>query len=364
MQKNSSCITVYSFIYSGIFTAFLCLIIGTGTAARADQIVLKNGDRITGTIVKADGASLVIKSEYAGVITVKADAVDQISADQQLYLTLNDGRTVVGALVVREGRAEVSPKDAPQVSVARDAVTVIRSESEHLAYERMQRPGWLELWNGFADFGYNLTTGNTRTNTIALGTNLARETRRDKTTLYAAIINSNNTSDGVSVTTANAIRGGGRYEISLTSRLSTFSFADFEYNEIQLLDLRSVIGGGLGYDVIKNDRARLQAFGGGSWNHENFSTGITRNSGELIAGQDLSLRVNDRVTLKERLQFFPNLSDTGEYRITFDAGVSTKLTSFLDWQITVSDRYLSNPVGGAKKNDLLLTTGLRVNFRR
>lgn len=342
----------------------IIFIIGTGSEALADQIVLKNGDRLTGVIVKADGSSLVMKTEFAGDVTVKADAIDQITSDQQLYLTLSDGRTVVGTVAARSGQVEVSPKDGPRVAVARETVQIIRSQPEQAAYEKMQRPGWRELWVGFADLGYSLTTGNTRTNTLAIGTNFARETRRDKTTLYAAIINSKNKTDGVSVTTANAIRGGGRYEIALTSRLSTFNFADFEYNEIQLLDLRSVIGGGLGYDVIKSDRARLQLFGGGSWNHEDFSTGLTRNSGEAIAGQDLTLRLNDRVSLKERLQFFPNLTNTGEYRVTFDAGISTKLTSFLDWQLTLSDRYLSNPVGGAKKNDLLLTTGLRVIFRR
>jgi len=31
-------------------------------------------------------------------------------------------------------------------------------------------------------------------------------------------------------------------------------------------------------------------------------------------------------------------------------------------QVTVSDRFQSNPLPGIKKNDLLLTTGIRVTF--
>ncbi len=168
----------------------------------------------------------------------------------------------------------------------------------------------------------------------------------------------------MSTTTANAIRGGGRYEINLNRRLFAFGFGDLEHNEVQLLDLRSVVGGGLGYSVVRNEKTDLQVFGGGAFNHEKFSTGITRNAGEILAGQSLSYRLSDRLTLKERFQIFPNLTDTGEYRMTLDAGVSAKLFSFLDWQITVSNRYLSNPVAGAPGNDLLLTTGLRFNIRR
>jgi len=34
----------------------------------------------------------------------------------------------------------------------------------------------------------------------------------------------------------------------------------------------------------------------------------------------------------------------------------------LGWNVTFSDRYLSNPVEGTEANDVLLTTGLRITF--
>lgn len=347
-----------------IYVLLLVLLSGIGHTALADQIVLKNGDRLTGTIVKSEGNTLVLKTDYAGDLTIKSEAVAEINSDQKLYLSLEDGRTVSGSIIAKEEQVEIKTDEPQPIIVPRASVQAIRSQAEYDTYVRMIRPGWLELWNGFADFSYSLTTGNTRTNTIAIGANLGRETRRDKTALYAALINSKNKTSGVTETTANAIRGGGRYEIKITPRLAAFTLADFEYNEIQLLDLRSVLGGGLGYSVIKNERLQLELFGGGTWNHEDFSTGLTRNSGEVIVGEDLAFRLNDRVSIKERLQFFPNLTDRGEYRLTFDAGITTKLNSFLDWHITASDRYLSNPVDGSRNNDLLLTTGLRINFRR
>jgi len=44
----------------------VCILAGV---AWADQIVLKNGDRVTGSIVKKDGKTLTIKTEHFGVVT-------------------------------------------------------------------------------------------------------------------------------------------------------------------------------------------------------------------------------------------------------------------------------------------------------
>jgi hypothetical protein len=42
--------------------------------------------------------------------------------------------------------------------------------------------------------------------------------------------------------------------------------------------------------------------------------------------------------------------------------LSTEITRRIGWQLTVSDRYLSNPPLGFEKNDLIMTTGLTVKI--
>jgi putative salt-induced outer membrane protein len=70
------------------------------------------------------------------------------------------------------------------------------------------------------------------------------------------------------------------------------------------------------------------------------------------------------MTLRERFQYFPNLSETGEYRLTFDSSLVTKINKWFNWQVTLSDRYISNPVAGSKANDILFTTGLGLSFKQ
>ena len=67
----------------------------------ADQIVLKNGDRLTGSIEKSDDKTLLIKTEFAGEVTVQWSAVQEITSTQKLHVSLNDGKTVSGTVTRR-----------------------------------------------------------------------------------------------------------------------------------------------------------------------------------------------------------------------------------------------------------------------
>jgi len=93
-----------------VFLLFYC-------AASADQITLKNGDRLTGAIVKNDGKTLTMKSELAGEVSVAWDAITAVSAAGPLHVGLKDGKIVVGAVTTAEsGKLEIATKDAGVVT--------------------------------------------------------------------------------------------------------------------------------------------------------------------------------------------------------------------------------------------------------
>ncbi len=53
----------------------MSVVCGVGVGAAADQVTLKNGDRLSGDIVSGDGKTLLIKTEFAGDITIQWDAI-------------------------------------------------------------------------------------------------------------------------------------------------------------------------------------------------------------------------------------------------------------------------------------------------
>ena len=57
----------------------LIALLGFSTSSFADQVTLKNGDRFTGTVVKSDGKTLVLHTDAAGDVTLKFDAIQELS---------------------------------------------------------------------------------------------------------------------------------------------------------------------------------------------------------------------------------------------------------------------------------------------
>src|SRR5216683_7122278 len=82
--------------------------------AVADQVALKNGDRLTGSITKADGKELVIKTDYAGDVTVKFDAIQGITSAGDLNVSLA-GKTVVGPVTTSGEDVVVATRTAGPV---------------------------------------------------------------------------------------------------------------------------------------------------------------------------------------------------------------------------------------------------------
>lgn len=334
----------------------------------ADQVVMKNGDRLTGTIVKSDAKTLVLKSEYAGPVTLPWEAVTGIESAAPLSIGLADGQMVVGSASLAEGRLRVVTQNAGTVSSAKESVLSIRSKEEQAAYEqeidRYRNPRLIDLWAGFLDLGYAQTQGNADTTTINVSASANRVTTRDKIGVTFTSLYASNSTTGVSLVTANAIRGGVNYNLNLTPKLFTFGSVDLEFDEFQSLDLRFVPAGGFGYRPVKTERTQFDVKGGGALNREFFSTGLRRTSGEALLGEEVVHKMNGVTTLRQAFYIFPNLTNTGSYRMNFDLSASTAFRKWLAWQVTLSDRFLSNPVPGRQKNDVLFTTGVRLTFAK
>ena len=338
------------------------LLLGIVFAAHADQLTLKNGDRVTGAIVKKDDKSITIKSDAFGEITAPWDQVAAITADKPLTVVLKDGKTVEGTLAISAGKVEVATKDT-KVSADIADVQVLRNADEEKTYERLQHPRLTELWTATGTLSLAGAVGNARTQTFATSATGVRATRNDKITLSFAAVDASATTNGLNAKTARAVRGGIAYEHNVSARLFVSVFNTDEYDLFQNLDLRFTAGGGFGVHAVKGKRASLDVSGGGDYAHESFSTGVRRASGEFNWGDDYSLQLSKAVALVQSFRMFNNLSNTGEYRVNFDLRLATTLRKWLTWNAAASDRYLSNPLPGRKTNDFLYSTGVGVSFK-
>jgi len=338
----------------------------SGSMALADKVTLTNGDTLTGQVKRLRDGVLQL-TYYKQTVDLPWQEVAAIESAGNLHVLLKDGQTLVGTVRPAGAGLAVATSTTGTVNVVKDVVQTIRSPEEETTYqaeiERLRNPGLLDLWSGFLDAGLASSQGNAQTTTLNVSFNGARTSPRDKISVFVTSLYARSDTSGISLTTANAVRGGFRYDVNVSDRLFAFGFTELDYDEFQGLDLRFVPGGGFGFHWVKNETTRFDVFGGGALNREFYSGDIDRTSGELVLGEELFYQFLKGVHLEHKLSFFPNMSDTGEFRVNLDNAFVTRLSDWLSLQVTMSDRLTTNPIPGKKKNDLLFATGVRLTFQ-
>jgi putative salt-induced outer membrane protein YdiY len=344
----------------------------------ADTVVLKNGDRLTGSVTQLAGGKLTVHTSYAGDVVIAFDQVSSVKTEKPIVLSqeINRGKKIdirktEITTIDRTDKGFTVTTPSGTLPVPAADLTTVRTPAAQQAYEASLHPGWLHDWTGAANVSFALARGNSDTTTIGTGVTLTRPTRTDKTSLY---FNQVYTHDGIEdETTANLTTGGARYDHNVNPKLFAFGTADFTSNALQDLDLRSVVGGGFGWHAIAKPNRQFDVLGGIVWTHESYSpvAGVTpvvpaetNSFAALDFGEQYTEKFGKSSAFTEQAYIFPDLQDTSQYRFTLNSTLSTKIKSFLSWQTSVGEIYVTNPPAGTKDNDFILTTGLGFSFTR
>jgi len=328
----------------------------------ADQVIFRNGDRLTGVILKSDAKTLLIKTIVAGEVSVSWPEIQELRSDLPLHVEFADGKMLVGKVTTHDGRLEVAA-DTGAVETSKESVVALRSDAEQSAYERSQRRGLLYGWDGGVDAGFQLTRGNSDTRNFRFAFRATRKTHRNQLTLYAQSIYSvDDLPTARPHITANENSGDVRFGRDLTQRLFVFSNTDFMSDGLQDLNLRFVQGGGVGYHLVSRERTTLDLLGGMNYTYEDYVE-IQRNLGAGQVGEEFKLKLGKNTSLIQNVAFFPDLiSNAGNYRVNFNFGTTTTIVKWLGWQNNFSDAYVTNPPIGKKQNELVFTSGFRISI--
>jgi putative salt-induced outer membrane protein len=345
--------------------ALFLAILATAFVAGADAVVLKNGDHLTGTIDVSDGKNLTLKTDFAGSIQIKWTSIAQVTTEKPLYVVTPDKRTVSGTLTTEGDALVVHTAAAGPVQVPMEHVTVVRSADAETAYEKSLHPSLIEGWKGGVNLGFALARGNSETTNLTTGFTADRKTSNDEITMYETSLYTSNDQPGGGVT-ANSIVGGVKFDRNVTKLVFGFVSADFTHDELQDLNVRQIYSGGLGLHLINTPTTTFDVLVGGNYTRETYSgmaMSVDRNIGGITTGENFMHKFGKSTTVTEVFYFYPDLSDTSQYRFSLDAASVTKINSWLGWQMAISDRYVTNPpIVGTKSNDVIFSTGLNVSF--
>ena len=221
--------------------------------ARADEVRLKNGDRITGVTTSLAAGTLSFKAAGGDLKVAWAD-VTSLAIEQPMLVTVGTAPPTSALFAAADANGRVTLVPGGPVALA-DIVALSRP-----------RPAWVITGGGGA--GIVETAGNTQVNNVRLSGDVVAKGAADRYTLSAIATHANDRG----VETARNWSITGKYDRFLTARLFANANANFTNDRFRDIDLRSALGAGLGYQIIETARTTLTADAGLAWVKENFKS--------------------------------------------------------------------------------------------
>ena len=320
----------------------LLLLILTAAPARADEVRLKNGDRLTGTVASLAGGVLTFGTPYGDVRIPWAEVTRLAIQDPILAVVVGAPPATVTIVVAADGQAMLQPGGL----VALADIT------------SLARPQPSVIVDGGANAGVITTAGNTDVNSLRLDGDVVARANVNRYSASAAVTRAKDRG----VETARNWTTAFKYDRFVSTRMFLNGNAIFTSDTFRDLDLRTAVGAGVGYQVLTGPRVTLTADGGLGYVTENLDSQPDDSYAALRESVSLGA-----FAVPDRIQFF-HVHDgyfgvTGEdnlfirmqngIRLALAAGFVTTLRHDLDY-----DR---SPAVGRSNTDrtLALTLGYR-----
>ncbi len=215
--------------------------------------------------------------------------------------------------------------------------------------EPAQRASIWDGWTGNVALGLNGASGNTERTNLRGAIDGTRDT--EFMTTNATALYTYATDDG-DISESRFFAGLLNDWKLEDSRWRVFGEGSAEFDNFQDWEWRVASAGGLGYELIDNDKTTLLGRAGLGLSRE---IGGSDNSirPEGLIGASLSHQLTERQKLTADATLYPDLGETGDFRVVANAAWEMLIDPEVNMslRIGVEDRYDSTPGGDSKKND-------------
>lgn len=320
--------------------------------AYADQLFLTNGDRLTGTLQLMVDEKLTFKTNLAGDITVDIENVRTITTDAPVVLRLQDGSTV---------KAQLSATEAGHLLLQQG--TVIESQTIPLARVTAINPP-RPKWHGNLRAGYTITRGNSETEDANAGFDLQRRADKDRITAAGAYFFSREKDDdsGDRNTTKDEWFARLQYDYFWKPQLYVYGNSRVERDRIADLDLRLLIGTGLGYQWFETSQFSLSTEAGVGWQYEVFEDDESNEQVSARLAYHIAKQINRRLRVFHDTEFYPSIEDISDYFLVTQAGLQVSLIESLFVETRAVVKHDSTPADDAEQTDFTYIFSLGWNF--
>jgi putative salt-induced outer membrane protein YdiY len=223
----------------------------------ADEVRLKNGDKLTGQIVRMQEGKLILKTAYAGEITIIWQELTGFQTDGSVKIVLIDETTLEGTTeVVEDGKMKLSTDKLETPS------------SFSLADVKAVNPEPVKTVRIKTRLNASITSerGNTKSDNYYFDGEFVARTKKNRYTIGGEL--SKEKADDI--TTSQNWLAYGNYSHFLNEKWFLYVNTLFEHDEFKDLNLRSTLGAGAGYQFFETPLLNLSISAGLSMVDENF----------------------------------------------------------------------------------------------
>lgn len=325
--------------------------------ALADEVRLKNGDRLTGSILSLTEDRLHFETTVAGELSLPWGEVVSLKTDRPIMVTFIRGDRLIGWIEPSRSGGLLLLSSFGVVPLRRRHILALRplSEEEVLIAGPFVKP---PRWESQIEAGVQVRSGNVDSRDFNVGLQTTRKAKGSE--FSAKVTAAYGETEGER--TVGQVLGEARFDLLHTERFFSFSLLDMEHDALQDLNLRAQENVGVGYKFIRTPRSLLQGEVGVGLSEEFFEGGKSDIDSEGRLGAKWTERVGERLELGVSLVLLPALSDLGEYRFRGESSFTTPLTDRFLLRLSLLNRYDSNPRPGVKKNDLTFRSSVVWTF--
>lgn len=325
----------------------LCL---TGSAALADEVLMKNGDRLSGKIT-FDGSKLTIETKDEGKLSVDLKDVKTFSSEGPADVVLSDGQKVHGRIDSgADGNITLAPPEGP--------VQVVPFGQLHAVNPPPVR------WSGSILLGGLLARGNTDSDSFNATADLDHKTERDEISFHGQYFFSRQRvpADGVHETVDDLL-GRAKYQYTFAPKWYAYASVEAEHDVIAGLDLRLAPSVGVGFQWVDQPAFNFSTEAGIGYLYRQYAhnSGETGSPDARIA-YHLKAKLNDKVNIFHDFEYLPGLDRIDNYFFDTDLGLRAALTSKFYGEIKIEYQYDSAPAPGHGPNDMRVTMGVGYTF--
>ncbi len=325
-----------------------------GSVVLADQVVLKNGDSITGTIVKLTDGKMVFKSNLAGEIQIDLAGIRTLTSDKPLTIHLKDGTVLQSKVSSGQGdQFAITGNTLEDQSLSTADITAINPPAKPIS-----------KWVGQISAGMTSTHGNTKTDTLSSNFRAQKRTKIDRTTVSADYSKGEqeNATTGVKSTTEDWWRAKAKYDYFISTKWYSFLDGRYERDGVADLDRRMVIGAGAGWQWLETDRTKWSFELGGASLYEQFKGSVKNSELSMQAGYNLDHKLTDTVHFVHDLTYYPSLDKFSNYFLTTGAELRAYFSArmFANFRSTLN--YDTSPAPGKGGTDTKYVIGIGLDF--